>query len=203
MADRLEQQLNFLHEIDALKTIFRRTNLIKDPTRLENTAEHSWHIALYTIILAEYANEPINVGRVVKMLLIHDIVEIDAGDTFCYDDKGNANKVEREQQAAERLFGLLPQDQGKDLRALWDEFEEGQSTDAKFAIAIDRIQPLLHNYETDGGSWTRHNIQRHQVEQRMAPIRDGSSKLADVINTVLDDAVLRKLLGNAQAVKQP
>jgi len=187
--NRLDQQLAFLQEIDALKTIFRRTNLIADKERLENSAEHSWHLAMYVLILVEYANEEVNILRVLKMVLLHDIVEIDADDTFCYDVDANNDKEEREQQAANRLFGLLPTDQANELKAYWEEFEAGETNDANFAITVDRLQPLLHNYVTGGGSWKRHNIQRHQVEKRMTPIIAGSKFLSELVEKILNKSV--------------
>tara|TARA_R110000868_G_scaffold39407_8_gene137342 strand:+ start:100 stop:702 length:603 start_codon:yes stop_codon:yes gene_type:complete len=196
-AERLKQQLSFLYEIDKLKTIFRRTTLITEPERFENSAEHSWHLAFYVMILAEYANEPVDLLRVIKMVLLHDIVEIDAGDTFCYDVEGNANKAEKEVLAANRLFGLLPEDQCQAFMALWEEFEKGESADAKLAACVDRLQPLLHNYVTGGGSWKRHNIVRGQVEERMSPVKEGSLTLAELVKTILDDAVLSKSLMDA------
>lgn len=192
--ERLQQQLNFLYEIDKLKMIFRRNNLIADPERLENSAEHSWHLAFYVMILAEYANEKIDVLRVLKMVLLHDLVEIDAGDTFCYDVAGHVGKEEKEQAAAQRLFGLLPSAQGSELLALWQEFEAGQTADAKFAISVDRLQPLLHNYLTGGGSWKRHHIVRTQVEKRMQPIGNGSLQLQALVSAVLDEAVAKQIL---------
>lgn len=194
MSDRLNQQLDFLHEIDALKTIFRKTNLIADKERLENSAEHSWHLAMYVLVLAEYANEKIDILRVLKMVLLHDIVEIDAGDTFCYDTHAHQDKEEKEQQAAKRIFGLLPDDQANELKTCWEEFEAGETLEAKFASAIDRLQPLLHNYVTGGGSWKRHNIQRHQVEKRLQPIIKGSKFLADVVETIINESVERNYL---------
>jgi putative hydrolase of HD superfamily len=192
--NRLVKQLEFLHEIDKLKTIFRRTNLISEPERLENSAEHSWHLAFYVLILAEHTNTDINLLRVLKMVLLHDVVEIDAGDTFCYDDKANESKSERELKAAERLFGLLPADQRDELMQLWQEFEAGVTPDAKFAVTVDRLQPLLHNYVTGGGSWKRHNIKRSQVEDRMKPIQEGSRLLAEMMKGLLDEAVDKKIL---------
>jgi putative hydrolase of HD superfamily len=190
----LNQQLNFLYEIDKLKTIFRKTNLIADTNRLENSAEHSWHLAFYVIILAEYSNATIDLLKVIKMVLLHDIVEIDAGDTFCYDQAAHAHKEEKEQLAATRLFGLLPKDQGNALMDLWQEFEAGETAEAKFAVTVDRLQPLLHNYVTGGGSWKRHDIQRLQVEKRMHPVKEGSILLADLVKAILDDAVNNNIL---------
>ena len=144
--DRFEQQLRFIVEIDRLKNVLRRT-LLTDASRRENSAEHSWHIALMAPLLAEHACEPVNVERVMRMLLVHDIVEIDAGDTFAYDANGNADKAERERRAADRLYGLLPDDQARELRAAWEEFEAAESAEARFAHALDRLQPLLQNLQ--------------------------------------------------------
>lgn len=189
MNTRLQQQLNFLREIDKLKTVLRRTNLISDPARLENTAEHSWHLALYAIVLAEHANEKINLPHVIKMVLLHDLVEIDAGDTFCYDEQHNASKQEREMQAAHRIFGLLPDDQRDEFMSIWQEFEARQTPESKFAVSIDRLQPVLHNHATEGGSWKRHGIKRHQVEEKLLPLKEGSMELFELSNVVLDEAV--------------
>src|SRR5437762_7515762 len=145
--ERFEQQIRFILEIDKLKTILRRTYLL-NVDRSENTAEHSWHLAIMAILLAEHANEPVDVSRVVKMVLIHDIVEIDAGDTYFYDAAAALDKSEREQAAADRLFGILPPDQGLELRELWEEFEANETADARFALALDRFIPQLHNYHT-------------------------------------------------------
>jgi len=138
----LKQQIEFVLELDRLKTILRQTE-ISDCSRRENTAEHSWHAALMALVLAEHSNEPVNAAHAAKMLLIHDVVEIDAGDTFLYDESGNEKKAELETQAADRIFGLLPEDQGKELRALWDEFEAAESAEAKYAKSIDRLAPCL------------------------------------------------------------
>ena len=171
--NRLEQQITFVMELDKLKSVIRQTRLVNGK-RKENTAEHSWHAALAALVLAEYADEPVDVLRVAKMLLVHDIIEIDAGDTYAFDDAANVDKAEREQQAAARLFGLLPDDQGAELRALWDEFEAMTTPDAKFANAIDQIMPLLHNMHGVGGSWLEHNPPLEKVlartERRIKPI---------------------------------
>lgn len=187
-AQRLNQQLQFIIEIDRLKGILRQTLLI-DQSRRENSAEHSWHIALMATLMADYAPEPVDVLRVMKMLLIHDLVEIDAGDTFCYDEQGNLNKAEREVKAADRLFGLLPSDQGHELRALWDEFEARQTPEARFAAALDRIQPFLHNQQTQGGTWRQHGISRSQVMQRMAPVKDGMPAMWDWLEGAIAQCV--------------
>ncbi|MDY6900528.1 MAG: HD domain-containing protein, partial [Cyanobacteriota bacterium] len=173
---RLKQQIEFIVEIDKLKNVLRQTLLI-DSSRRENSGEHSWHLAMMTMILAEYAAEGTDLFRAMKMCLIHDLVEIDAGDTFCYDVQGNESKAERELQAATRIFGILPEEQAKELRLIWDEFEERETPTAKFAAALDRIQPFLHNRETKGGTWKIHNINRNQVMKRMAPVEQGTPEL--------------------------
>ena len=171
MADeRLTRQIAFLVEADKLKAVLRRTALI-DGSRQENSAEHSWHLALVAVVLAEYAPEPVNLVRVLEMLAVHDLVEIDAGDTFAYDVQNSATKADREHIAAERIFSMLPGDQASRLRALWEEFEDQQTPEAKFANAMDRIQPLLQNAFSGGGSWCNQNLTRAQVLQRMAPIQ--------------------------------
>ena len=170
MADeRLTQQIAFLVEADKLKAVLRRTALI-DGSRQENSAEHSWHLALAAVVMAEYAPEPINLVRVLEMLAVHDLVEIDAGDTFAYDVQNAETKADREHLAAERIFSILPDDQASRLRALWVEFEEQQTADARFANAMDRLQPLLQNAFSGGGSWCNQNLTRAQVLKRMAPI---------------------------------
>jgi putative hydrolases of HD superfamily len=194
LTDRLKQQLNFLYEIDKLKTVFRRTNLIADPDRLENSVEHSWHLAFYVMILSEYANVKIDLLRVIKMVLIHDIVEIDAGDTFCYDNEADFSKQEKERCAADRLFSILPEDQREEFINLWVEFERSETSEAKFAASVDRLQPFLHNCMTGGGSWQRHDIKRQQVEIRMKPMKEGSLVLAELVNSMLDEAVKNNIL---------
>jgi putative hydrolase of HD superfamily len=184
---RLDQQLSFILEIDKLKTVLRQTLLI-DQSRRENSAEHSWHLAVMAMLLAEYAGEPVDPLRVIKMLLVHDIVEVDAGDTFAYDTAGNSGKDEREQRAADRLFGLLPTGQGRELRALWDEFEARQTSESKYANALDRLQPLLHNSRTEGGTWRIHNVSRDKVLQRMEPVKIGMPEVYPVVEKIIDDA---------------
>src|SRR2546430_2109734 len=170
-SDRFEKQLQFILEIDKLKTISRRTYLL-NAERLENTAEHSWHLAMLAMLLAEHANEPVNVSRVIRMVLVHDIVEIDAGDTYYYDPVGALDKADRESRAADRLFGLLPADQGKELRDLWEEFEACRTPDARFAAALDRFMPQLHNYHTRGKSWSEHGVTADRVLERNACIAE-------------------------------
>jgi putative hydrolase of HD superfamily len=192
-AERLERQISFLLEIDKLKTILRRTYILH-ADRSENTAEHSWHLALTAMILAEYANEPIDVSRVIKMVLIHDIVEIDAGDTYLYDAAGALDKAERERAAADRLFGILPSDQGREFRELWDEFESRQTIESRFASALDRFIPQLHNYHTQGRTWKEHGITSDRVLERNACIADGSSTLWEWAQALLNDAVEKGFL---------
>ncbi|MBV9385501.1 MAG: HD domain-containing protein [Chroococcidiopsidaceae cyanobacterium CP_BM_ER_R8_30] len=187
---RLAQQIQFIIEIDKLKQILRQT-LLTDGSRQENSAEHSWHLALMAIVLAEYAPDPaIDVLRVIKMLLIHDLVEIDAGDTFCYDMKGNQTKAVREKQAATRLFGLLPEEQGAELRSLWEEFEAQETAAARFATALDRLQPLLHNQQTQGGTWRIHDITLDKVQRRMEPIATGVPALWSFVQQVLEECMM-------------
>ncbi len=190
---RLNQQLQFIIEIDKLKNVLRQTLLVNS-SRRENSGEHSWHLAIMTMILAEYATEGTDIFRAMKMTLIHDLVEIDAGDTFCYDVEGNESKAERELKAATRIFGLLPEEQGKELRSLWDEFEARVTPTSKFAVALDRIQPFLHNRETEGGTWKIHNINRNQVLKRNAPVEEGTPELWDFMLEEIDNCVKKGYL---------
>ena len=198
--DRLESQLAFVLEIDRLKTVLRRTTLV-DRSRHENSAEHSWHIALMAVLLAEHAAEEVDLGRVVRMLLVHDVVEIDAGDTFCYDAEANAGKEERERRAAERIFGLLPADQAAELRELWDEFEARETAEARYANAVDRLQPMLHNLATEGCSWQRHEVSVEQVIERNSPIGDGAPGLWEHARARLEEAVEKGWLRRREATK--
>ncbi len=176
--ERFTQQMAFLVELDKMKNIRRQTRVLHED-RAENDAEHAWHLAMLALVLSEYANETVNVATVVETVLIHDIVEIDAGDTYAYDTAGNATKVEREQRAAERLFGMLPKEQSERFRRLWEEFEAGSTPEARFAAALDRIQPLTLNYCKQGESWQRHRIKPEQVIGRMQPVYAGSTVLGD------------------------
>jgi putative hydrolase of HD superfamily len=188
MNQRLQQQINFVIEIDRLKTVLRQT-LLMDSSRQENSAEHSWHLALMALTLAEYAPAGADIQRAMHQVLIHDLVEIDAGDTFCYDQAAHQDKAEREQQAAERIFGLLPEPYNQNLRQLWDEFETQSTPTARFAAALDRLQPLLHNWQTQGGTWKQHNIHRDQVMQRIAPIETGAPELWPFVLELVQDCV--------------
>jgi putative hydrolases of HD superfamily len=188
MPDRLTQQIQFILEIDRLKQILRQS-LISDASRRENSAEHSWHLAIMAIVLAEYALPGVDLLCALKMLLIHDLVEIDAGDTFCYDIQANQNKAEREELAATRIFGLLPDDLAEELRSLWDEFEARETPTAKYAAALDRIQPMLLNQQTQGGTWRLHGIAIAQVLQRAKPVAEGTPALWNFIKQMLEDCV--------------
>jgi putative hydrolase of HD superfamily len=171
---RLDRQLEFLKQIDRLKSVVRQSPLI-DRSRRENTAEHSWHLGMYAMVLAEYADGDVDTSRVVKMLLVHDIVEIDAGDTPIHNHGGPSDQSEREHRAALRLFGLLPPDQALEFRLLWEEFEAAESADARFAKSLDRLQPLIHNVATGGGTWLEAGVSEIQVEQRYGPIIEGGA----------------------------
>lgn len=189
VASRLVQQIKFIAEADKLKEIFRQT-VNTQSRRAENDAEHSWHLCLCVIVLAEHANHAaLNVLRVLKMVIIHDLVEIDAGDTFAYDTAAMAGQHEREARAADRLFGLLPSDQAAEFRALWDEFESRATPEARFALAVDRFQPMLLNCLTQGAAWNRHGITQSRVLDRNRHIADGCSDLWTYAEKMIQEAV--------------
>ena len=188
MDERARKQLGFLVEIDQLKTIFRQ-NLLVDGSRRENDAEHSWSLAVMTFLLAEYAEAEVDVTRVMKMVLLHDLVEIDAGDTFAYDAVGYQDKEARELAAAERIFSLLPDDQAKEFRALWDEFEAMSTPSALYAAALDRMQPLINNYLTDGHTWKLHHVTPEQIFVRMDPIRRATPALWPLVELIVKDSL--------------
>jgi 5'-deoxynucleotidase YfbR-like HD superfamily hydrolase len=191
---RLSDQLRFVVEIDKLKGIVRQTPLI-DGSRNETDAEHTWHLATMAVILAEFAGPAVDLTRAIRMILIHDIVEIDAGDTFLYvDAAARAAQEARERQAADRLFGLLPEGQSVALRALWEEFEAHESADARFARTMDRLQPFLHNVFTDGIGWRTHGVTEAQVRTRMRIIADGSAELHRLVERLIDESVSRGYL---------
>ena len=190
---RLEQQIQFIVEADKLKSVIRHTYIVSGERR-ENTAEHSWQVALLAWLLAEYAEETINICKVGKMLLIHDIVEVEAGDTFIYDESGKEDQVEKEQASADKLFSLLPDDQADEMKKLWHEFESCQTSEARYAKSIDRIMPLLHNYYTEGKSWQEHDISREMVLKVCSPIQAGSEKLWELAKTTIDEAVKKGFL---------
>ncbi len=188
---RLDRQIDFIMQIDRLKTVFRRTYLT-DASRFENSAEHSWHIAVMAMILTEYANgQNLDRLKVIQMLLIHDLVEIDAGDTYIYDQKAGVDKQEREEAAAKRLFALLPEDQGSAFTELWREFEAAQTREARFATALDRLQPLLHNLHTHGKSWKEHGVGKDQVVDINRRIADGALALWEYAAEQVEKAVCR------------
>ncbi len=191
--ERLKQQMNFLMEVDKVKKIIRQTYLA-DGSRKENDAEHSWHLALMCILLSEYSNEPIDVLKTMTMVLIHDIIEIDAGDTYAYDTTANKTKKVREIAAAERIYHLLPKDQAEYLRSLWDEFEEGITKEARFAITLDKLQPLLLNDQTEGRSWREHEVVLEQVLQRNQNTHLGSEILWNYAKDIIDKNVEQKRL---------
>ncbi len=184
---RLEQQLAFSTELDKLKNILRQS-LLMDASRRENSAEHSWHLATLAIVLVEHAAEPVDLTRVLKMLLVHDVVEIDAGDTFAYDTVNVATQHEREQRAADRIFGLLPAEQANELRSLWEEFEHRETAESKYANALDRLQPLMQNFYSGGLSWKKHGVTREQVLGRMEAVRIGLPQVWPTVMKIIDDA---------------
>jgi putative hydrolase of HD superfamily len=194
--DRLAQQLAFLIEADKLKSVLRRTPLA-DLSRRENSAEHSWHLVLAAIVMREYSAVEVNLLRVLEMLAVHDLVEIDAGDTFAYDSDDLVTKAERELAAAERIFALLPTDQASRLRLLWEEFEAQHTADARFANAMDRLQPVLQNASAQGGSWRDHDLGRDQVLRRMAPIELAVPAAWPVVLRIVDDFCASGLLRSA------
>ncbi|EGQ9920469.1 TPA: HD domain-containing protein [Vibrio parahaemolyticus] len=186
--DRLEKQLALLIELDKLKSVLRRTRVKSAEGRLENSGEHSWHVALMAVLMEEHANAPVDICRVMKMLLIHDVVEIDAGDTFVYDTAASKEQAEKEIKAAERLFGMLPTDQGQELLALWQEFEAAQSDDAKYAKALDRLIPMLLNYHNNGQSWKENSVTREQALTINKRIEFGSVTFWDKAKELIEEA---------------
>lgn len=185
---RLFRQIEFLIEIDRLKSIVRQSLLV-DGSRQEDSAEHSWHLAVLAMVLAEHSRTPVDLLKVLKMILVHDIVEIDAGDTYCYDEKGNRDKAERENKAADRIFSLLPTDQAEELRSLWEEFESAKTPDALFAAALDRLQPLLNNFRSGGIMWQKHGIREEQVLSRNSSMAKGAPVLWDYAQKMIADAI--------------
>ncbi len=188
MDERLKKQMDFLLEADKLKFITRQTYL-SDGKRKENDGEHSWHLALMAVLLSEYSNEKIDLIKVIIMVLIHDMVEIDAGDTYAYDAVGNQSKREREVKAADRIFNILPRDQAERFRQLWEEFEAYETPEAKFAHVCDNVQPLMLNDATDGLAWREHDVKKSQVLQRNRRTGEGSQVLMEYINGILDKNV--------------
>ena len=194
MDERLKKQLAFSLEIDKEKNIFRQTHL-SGHGRNENDAEHAWHMAIMAYLLREYANEKVDIAKVMLMCLIHDIVEIEAGDTYAYDTEGKKSQKAREDAAKEKLYSLLPEDQKQALTALFDEFEEYQTAEAKFAHAMDNLQPLLLNHSNNGGDWKEHQVSAQQVYGRQTKTKLGSEKLFEVTDKIIQEHIRR---GNLQ-----
>lgn len=205
--ERLKKQLEFLLTLDKLKNVYRQTYILCDDLpqgskefddnfkekkplpRRENDAEHSFSLAIAAAVLAEYSNEPVDIAKVMKIVLVHDAVEIYAGDTYCYDDEGAKTKEAREKAAAEKIFGTLPEEQAAEYRALWDEFERNDTPEARFSNAMDRIQPLLLNYSREGYSWKEHGVNSSQVRKRFDKVKDGSAELGQMVDDLLDKAI--------------
>lgn len=183
--ERMQKQLDFILELDKLKYIFRQS-YVADGSRHENDAEHSWHLALMAMILSEHANEPVDVLHVMKMVLIHDAVEIDAGDTYAYDTAGNATKRVREEKAADRIFNILPENQAKEMRDIWEEFEANETPEARFANALDKVQPIMLNDITGGRAWREHGVAADQVLKRNETTQTGSGKLWQHANSLVE-----------------
>ncbi|MDI9880267.1 HD domain-containing protein [Flectobacillus longus] len=196
ISDNLLKQIAFIKEIDKVKYIQRKTKLFNSD-RNENDAEHSWHLAIMAVVLAEHSNENIDVLKVIKMLLIHDIVEIDAGDTFIYDTQKNHTNTDEERLAANRIFGLLPKAQAEELIEIWEEFEAGETKEAKFAKSMDRLEPLLQNTSNNGGTWAEFGVDYDKVYNKKKVIKDGSEVIWDyaenLINESVDKGILKKI----------
>ncbi len=188
MNKKLSKQLEFIKEIDKIKYIQRKTKLFKS-NRNENDAEHSWHLAVMAMVLLEYSNEDIDILKVLKMLLIHDIVEIDAGDTFIYDTQKDHTNTNEELKAAKRIFGMLPDDQAKEFIDVWVEFEEGKTNEAKFARSMDRLEPLLQNVSNNGGTWKEFNVKYDAVYKKQQVIQEGSKELWQYAEEIIDKSV--------------
>lgn len=191
---RFQKQLEFITEIDKIKQIYRNT-ILMDASRKENDAEHTWHMAVCAMLISEYANEQnIDMLKVLKIIMIHDIVEIDAGDTSSYDDKGQLDKAERENKAAKRIFGLLPDDQRDEFLSLWQEFEEYQTPESKYAHLVDTFMPIYHNYKTKGLQWQRLKVTSKMVLEKNKHIEKGSKEIWDYIQSIIKDAVEKRFL---------
>lgn len=189
----LLKQIEFIKEIDKLKYIFRKTKLINSD-RPENDAEHSWHLAMMAIILAEHSNEPIDVAKVMKMVLIHDIVEIDSGDVFAYDTVKSHNNFDEELKAARRIFGILPAEQTEEFINIWQEFEEMKTPESKFARALDRLEPLLQNSSNNGGTWREFDVKYDKVIEKKQVIKDGSEEIWKFAKKLIDESVEKGIL---------
>ena len=186
--EKLQKQIKFAMVIDEMKNIFRR-NLIIDGSRRENDAEHSWHLAMLAMLFEKYSAEKIDLERVIKIALVHDLIEVYAGDTFAYDVKGNEDKLDRELKAADKLFGILDPEQGAEIRALWDEFEAKETPESKYANAIDRIQPLINNYMTNGHTWKEGDVHAPQIYKRMDIIRTATPELWPIVEGIINTSI--------------
>ena len=186
--EKLQKQIKFALIIDEMKNIFRR-NLIIDGSRRENDAEHSWNLAMLAMLFEEYSTEKVNIERVLKIALVHDLIEVYAGDTFAYDVKGNEDKLQREIESANKLFGILDPDQGAEIRALWDEFEAKETAESKYANAIDRIQPLINNYMTNGHTWKEGDVHAPQILKRMDIIRTTTPALWPIVEGIISTSI--------------
>lgn len=193
MNNRLRKDMEFIVELDKMKSIYRMTNIIGQD-RKEDDAQHSWHISVMAMILSEYSNEKIDTCKVIKMLLTHDLIEIYAGDTFCYDKEGNNDKRERELKAADIIFGMLDEDKGQELRNLWDEFEEMETPEALFAASMDRLQPMLNNYNNNGGTWKQFDVPQSEIYKRIDPVRKSSDELWIFVEKMIESALEKGLI---------
>jgi len=191
--EKISKQVDFIKEIDKIKYIQRKTKLFNS-NRTENDAEHSWHLAMMTIVLSDHADEPIDVLKVLKMVLIHDIVEIDAGDTFIYDSNKNHNNTDEELIAAKRIFGLLPKQQAEEFIAIWEEFEAGKTKESKFAKSMDRFEPLLQNTSNNGGTWTEFGIDYSKVFEKKKVIKEGSKSIWNYAENLINESVEKGIL---------
>ncbi len=191
--DDLLKQIEFIKEIDKVKYIQRKTKLFNSD-RNENDAEHSWHLAVMAIVLAGHSNAPVDVLKVLKMVLIHDIVEIDAGDTFIYDTQKSHSNTDEERAAANRIFGMLPREQADEFIAIWEEFEAGATHEAKFARAMDRLEPLLQNTSNNGGTWKEFGVSYHAVYEKKKPIKEGSETIWSYAEQLINDSVEQGIL---------
>lgn len=192
-SENLLKQIRFIKEIDQVKYIQRKTKLFNSD-RNENDAEHSWHLALMALVLAEHSNVPVDILKVVKMVLIHDIVEIDAGDTFIYDTQKNHTNTDEERIAANRIFGMLPEEQAAEFIAVWEEFEAGQTNEAKFAKAMDRLEPLLQNTSNNGGTWNEFGVTYDKVYHKKSVIKEGSATIWDFAEQLINESVEKGIL---------
>ncbi|MDE6034309.1 MAG: HD domain-containing protein [Ruminococcus sp.] len=191
--EKLKKQIEFMLELDKMKNLYRQTYVLHED-RKENDAEHSWHIAMMAFLLADYAEPDTDIFKVMKMLIIHDVVEIDAGDTYCYDYEGYKSKAEREEKASQRIFGILPEEQKNEFYSLWREFEDGLTPEAQFAGLLDRLQPIILNYSRNGISWQEHAVKAEQVRERTRHFADVSPELYELIDNIVNDATLKGYL---------